>query len=215
MDASPPPDPLCVWGLPLSAQGALAFLDPLCACVSLCPRRGFAQAFVPQRLLPSPASGGRAPVLSMLGVSLACPCPASRFLSPCSHSPASSDTSRQEGCGSFLRKPRAAGGCFRRPALQDGRPSHTSFRPAPRISPADPSLVLVVTRETDSGLRFCTSVWLHRSALPAVSSFRRLSPAGSSMEFSVSGVERARWALREQKDTKSWFSPSVLSVCSE
>lgn len=106
MDASPPPDPLCVWGLPLSAQGALAFLDPLCACVSLCPRRGFAQAFVPQRLLPSPASGGRAPVLSMLGVSLVCPCPASRFLSPCSHSPASSDTSRQEGCGSFSRKPR-------------------------------------------------------------------------------------------------------------
>lgn len=36
------------------------------ARVSLCRRRGFAQALVPQRLLPSPASGGRAPVLSML-----------------------------------------------------------------------------------------------------------------------------------------------------
>ena len=71
--------------------------------------------------------------------------------------PASSDTSRQEGCSFFLHKLQAAGGCFRVLCTSGWTPlSHTSFRPAPRISPADPSLV--VNRERDSGLRFCTPV---------------------------------------------------------
>lgn len=128
------------------------------ARVSLCRRRGFAQASCLSASSPAPHLGAVRRCCPCSRGSRACPGPASGFLCPCSHAPPSSDTSRQEGCGSFLRKPRAAGGCFRRPALQDGRPSHTSFRPARRISPADPSLVLVVTRETDSGLRFCTSV---------------------------------------------------------
>lgn len=94
------------------------------------PCRGFAQAFVPQLLLPSPASGGHSPVLSTLvfqpSLPVSCfqvplpmfplPCP-SRLRPqtlPARRAAASSCTSRrlQEGVSGFS-------------ALQDGRPSHT------------------------------------------------------------------------------------------
>ena len=88
MDASAPPDLLCVWGLLLSAQGALAFLDSLCTCVSPAPAEALPRPLCLSSCSPAPPLGTMRLCCPRLRFSPACLFPASRFLSQCSHSPA-------------------------------------------------------------------------------------------------------------------------------
>lgn len=147
-------------------QRALAFLTHT-ARVCLPPLQGLcpglhASAPAAQRHgrgLPMPA-GHRAPVLSppvfppSLSLFLA-----SRFLPTCSHSPAHHTCVLRHFPPASLQllpaKATRCRGCFRVLCPSGRTPfSHTSLRPAPRISPADPSFLVI--REAGSGLRFCT-----------------------------------------------------------
>ena len=98
-------------------------------CLS-CPCRGFAQAFVPQLLLPSPASGDHAPVLSTLAFqpSLPVSCfqvPLPMFPLPCPSCLRPQTLPARKAAASSCTSCRLQEGVSGCSALQDGRPSHT------------------------------------------------------------------------------------------
>lgn len=129
MDASAPPDLLCVWGLLLSAQGALAFLDSLCTCVSRAPAGALPRPSCLSSSSPAPPLG-HAPVLSTLVFqpSLPVSCfqvPLPMFPLPCPSRLRPQTLPARRAAASSCTSCRLQEGVSGCSALQDGRPSDT------------------------------------------------------------------------------------------
>lgn len=218
MGAPAPPDLLCVWGLLLSAQGALAFLDSLCTCVSRAPAGALPRPSCLSSSSPAPPLGAIRLCCPRLCFSPACLFPASRFLSPCSHSPARhACVLRHFPPGGLQLLPAQAAGCRR---VFQGSPHFRMDAPLTHLLQASASdLACRSLLGGQQGERFRAQI-LHpfvTLALQRPPCRLQLSPTllEAVARIFLSGVESACWACPHQKDTKSWFSPSVLSVCSE